>query len=236
MKINLHRSADRGLNASGWLVSRFSFSFSRYWNPDRLGFGRLLVLNDDLIAPSMGFDTHHHDDMEIVTIVTEGELAHQDNTGGQGLIRPGEVQIMSAGTGIEHSEHNPSSENYLKLFQLWILPEKGGLPPRYEQKAFDSADRHNKLQLIVSPDASNNSLKIFQQAWLSLCDLEANQEITYQLHNPASGLFIFVIEGDLQSADQKFSKGDSLELSEISEPVKLQAKQNSQLLFIEVPL
>lgn len=236
MNINLHRSADRGLNASGWLVSRFSFSFSRYWNPDRLGFGRLLVLNDDLIAPSMGFDTHHHDDMEIITIVTEGELAHQDNTGGQGLIRPGEIQIMSAGTGIEHSEHNPSSENYLKLFQLWILPEKGGLPPRYEQKAFDPADRQNKLQLIVSPDASNDSLKIFQQAWLSLCDLDAGKEIAYELHNPQSGLFIFVIDGDLQAADQKISKGDSLELSEISKPVKLQAKQNSQLLFIEVPL
>lgn len=236
MKSNLHRSSDRGLSALGWLVSRFSFSFSRYWNPDRLGFGRLLVLNDDLIAPSTGFDTHHHDDMEIVTIVTEGELAHKDNTGAEGIIRPGEVQIMSAGTGIEHSEHNPSSENYLKLFQLWILPEKGGLPPRYEQKAFDQTDRQNKLQLIVSPDASENSLKIFQQAWLSLCDLEANKQITYELHNSQSGLFIFVIEGELQSLNLQISKGDSLELSEINGPVQLKAVQNSQLLFIEVPL
>lgn len=236
MKINIHRSADRGLSALGWLVSRFSFSFSRYWNPDRLGFGRLLVLNDDLIAPSTGFDTHHHDDMEIITIVTEGELAHKDNTGAEGLIRPGEVQIMSAGTGIEHSEHNPSSENYLKLLQIWILPEKGGLPPRYEQKAFSPHDRYNKLQQVVSPDANNGSLKIFQQAWLSLCDLDAGKEISYEIHNPNSGLFIFVIDGELQSADQQILKGDSLELSEISAPVKIIAKQNSQLLFIEVPL
>ncbi len=236
MKINLHHSTDRGLSALGWLVSRFSFSFSRYWNPDRLGFGRLLVLNDDLIAPSTGFDTHHHDDMEIVTIVTSGELAHKDNTGAEGIVHPGEVQIMSAGTGIEHSEHNPSTENYLKLFQLWILPEKGGLPPRYDQKTFSPADRQNKLQLIVSPDASDNSLKIFQQAWLTLCDLDTNQEIVYKLHNPKSGLFIFVIDGNLESEGQKISKGDSLELSEIDAAITIRAEQNSQLLFIEVPL
>lgn len=236
MQTLLHRSADRGLSALGWLVSRFSFSFARYFNPDRLGFGRLLVLNDDLVAPERGFSTHHHDNMEIITIVMEGELTHEDSTGGKGVIRPGEVQIMSAGTGIEHSEYNHHAETYLKLFQIWIEPEQLSLKPRYDQKAFSPADRENQWQLIVSPDAAQGSLKIFQQAWLSLANLTTGNNLPYQLHRPKNGLFIFLIEGEIQVAGHTLHNRDSLEISGVKAPLHFEAFQDSQILLIEVPI
>lgn len=236
MQTHLHRSADRGLSALGWLVSRFSFSFARYFNPDRLGFGRLLVLNDDLVAPESGFSTHHHDNMEIITIVTEGELTHEDSTGSKGVIHPGEVQIMSAGTGIEHSEYNHHPDTYLKLFQIWIEPEQLSLNPRYDQKTFTSENRQNKWQVIVSPDAAEGSLKIFQQAWLSITNLTSGNKLPYQLHRPGNGLFIFLIEGEVHVAGQTLHNRDSLEITGELAPLHFEATQDSQILLIEVPV
>lgn len=236
MKVRLHKSSDRGLAAYGWLVSRFSFSFANYFNPERMEFGSLRVLNDDIIAPDNGFDTHHHDNMEIITIVLEGTLTHRDSLGTVGIVEPGDVQIMSAGTGIEHSEYNLDLESYLKLFQIWITPEHLALNPRYGQKNFPAADRHNKLQALVTPDGADGSLQIFQHAWLHRIDLDEGQDLTYNLHSEKHGLFILNIDGQITAAGETLNNRDSIEISETTAPIHIAAKSGSQILLIEVPV
>jgi len=235
MKTLLYPAKDRGHANHGWLDSHFSFSFSEYHDPKKVHFGALRVLNDDNISGGGGFGTHPHENMEIVTIPLEGKLAHKDSTGNEGIIRKGDVQIMSAGTGIRHSEYNASSTDTAKLLQIWVFPKIKNIKPVYGQKNYDVNDRKNNWQVVVSPDASEQALNINQDARFALVDLEAGKSISYQMKWENSGLYLFVIEGAVKAADQSLSKRDALGVSE-TDQVNIEAVQDTQLLAIEVPL
>ncbi|MCS6833318.1 MAG: pirin family protein, partial [Flammeovirgaceae bacterium] len=218
----------------GWLDTYYTFSFARYFNPERIQFGMLRVLNDDTVAPGMGFGTHPHDNMEIITVPLKGALAHKDSTGHQSVIRKNEVQIMSAGTGITHSEFNHSKEEEVNLLQLWILPEKRNIPPRYEQKTFSPEQRINKIQTIVSPEG-NGALWINQQAWLSLTYFEKDFQHAYTVHRPSNGLYVFVIEGEVEIAHERLRRRDGIGIWE-TDKVQFLAHRPSELLLVEVPM
>ena len=234
MKTTLHKSETRGLTSAGWLVGRHSFSFNEWYNPERVQFGALRVLNDDLIMPGEGFPPHSHRDMEIVTIPLKGAVAHEDSSGGKGTVRAGEVQIMSAGTGVTHSEYNASKEDPLELLQIWILPEQLGLPPRYEEKKFDTAARANAWQVLVSPDAEAGSLKIFQKAWFCIADIALNSSLTYESHEPNTGVYLFVISGRAQIGTEVLSRRDALGVEGAASLI-VEAKEQAMVLVIEVP-
>jgi redox-sensitive bicupin YhaK (pirin superfamily) len=235
MKTILYPSSERGHVNLGWLNSYHSFSFGQYDDPKKLHFGALRVVNDDSIAGGGGFGTHPHDNMEIVTIPLEGKLAHKDSTGNEGIISKGDVQIMSAGTGIRHSEYNASSTNYAKLLQIWVFPKLKNIKPVYGQKTFDINERKNRWQVVVSPDAADHALNINQDARFSLVDLEAGKSVSYQMNWENSGLYLFVIEGAIITADQKLSKRDAVGITE-TDLVKIDATTDTQLLAMEIPL
>lgn len=234
MKKILHLAHTRGYANYGWLDTYYTFSFARYFNPERIQFGMLRVLNDDTVAPGMGFAPHPHDNMEIITVPLKGALAHKDSTGHQSVIRKNEVQIMSAGSGITHSEFNYSKEEEVNLLQLWILPEKRNISPRYEQRMFSPDERINKIQTVVSPEG-NGALWINQQAWLSLTYFEKDFHYTYAMHRPSSGLYVFVIEGEVDVVSETLSSRDGIGIWE-TDNVHLAAMRPSELLLIEVPM
>jgi len=230
----IYKAESRGSFDYGWLKTNYSFSFNRYFNPERMNFGKLRVLNDDIVLPNKGFDTHPHDNMEIITIPLQGYLEHTDSTGTKGLISKGEVQIMSAGSGIYHSERNPSNDEILQLFQIWILPKLMNIQPRYDQKKFNHEDRINKLQLIVSPEKNPDTLWINQDAFLYLSDVNENNTLNYKLNISNNLLYIMVIEGEIQVDNEILKKRDAIGISDLQE-FSIKAYKNSELLFIEVP-
>ncbi len=238
MKTILHKAEERGFANHGWLQANHSFSFANYYNPEKVQFGALRVLNDDTIAPKMGFGTHPHDNMEIITIPLKGVLKHRDNMHDNWQsVNPGEVQIMSAGTGIQHSEINGSNEKYLSLFQIWIIPFEKDVAPRYDQKHFDQSDRDNKLQVVVTSitDTHEGSLKIHQNAKLSRIDLKDNSTFEYNLLSKYHGVYVMNISGEIQ-IDKDISKTrDAIGVNE-TDKFEVKAKEDSQLLFIEVPM
>jgi quercetin 2,3-dioxygenase len=231
----IHRASQRGRANHGWLKSFFSFSFSNYYNPEKMGFGMLRVINDDIIAGGTGFGTHPHQNMEIVTIPLEGALEHKDSTGRQAVIRKGEVQIMSAGTGIAHSEYNYSKTDETKLLQIWVLPKDQNIKPRYEQKEFQVDARHNQFQTVVSPDEKDNGVWINQDAYFSLGNFESGTEGTYTVRHPASGIYLFVIEGAVEVEGELLAVRDAIGLTDISK-VMIKAIEKSELLIIETPM
>ncbi|MEO9570413.1 MAG: pirin family protein [Polaribacter sp.] len=238
MNTIIHKSANRGHVNHGWLQANHSFSFANFYDSNRLQFGALRVLNDDLIAPSMGFGTHPHKDMEIITIPLSGVLKHKDNMANDWIsVLPGEVQVMSAGTGVYHSEINGSETAHLSLFQLWVIPEKNGVKPRYDQKEFDEIDRKNKLQILVSSFNSDdeNSLKIHQDAQISRIDLDENQSFEYQLISKNHGVYVMNIFGEIEIDVTKLSSRDALGIYE-TESFNIKTNSNSELLLIEVPM
>jgi quercetin 2,3-dioxygenase len=235
MKTILYPARERGHVNIGWLESFHSFSFGQFHDPEKVHFGALRVVNDDMIAGGGGFGTHPHDNMEIVTIPLEGNLAHKDSTGNEGIIRKGDVQIMSAGTGIRHSEYNASKTEKAKLLQIWVFPKLKNIVPLYGQKTFSLNDRKNKWQVVVSPDMAEQALNINQDARFSLVDLEAGKSIGYQMKWENSGLYLFVIEGAIKTNDQALSNRDALGITE-TDQVKIEAISDAQLLAIEVPL
>lgn len=235
MNTILYPAKERGNVSLGWLDSFHSFSFGQYHDPNKIHFGALRVVNDDSIAGGSGFGTHPHDNMEIVTIPLEGKLAHKDSTGNEGVIKKGDVQIMSAGTGIRHSEFNASSTEYAKLLQIWVFPKLKNIKPVYSQRTFDLKDRKNNWQVVISPDSVEQALNINQDARFSLVDLEAGKSIGYQMKWKNSGLYLFVVEGAVKSSGQSLSKRDALGISE-TDQVNIDAVEDSQLLAIEVPL
>lgn len=182
MKKVLHRTDTRGYFDHGWLKTNHSFSFGQYHDPERMHFGVLRVLNDDWVKPRYGFGTHPHENMEIVSIVLEGELAHKDSEGNEEVIRPGEIQVMSAGTGVRHSEYNYSKTESVSFLQIWVVPDKNGYKPRYDQKMFDPADRKNRIQTVISPNKENGGLWLNQNAWFSLANLDAGESVSYRLN------------------------------------------------------
>lgn len=235
MKKTIHRAETRGQADHGWLKSFHTFSFAEYYDEERMHFGALRVVNDDWIAPGQGFGTHPHKDMEIVTVPLLGTLQHKDSTGGEGLIRKGEVQIMSAGTGIRHSEFNASKSDPCALLQIWVLPGKLGIPPRYEQKEFSTAGRKDRFQTVVSPDRREGSVWINQNAFFSLADISAGKKVQYELGSPGNAVYLFVISGKCMIAGESLGARDAIGISD-SQSTEIEASEASELLAIEVPL
>jgi hypothetical protein len=235
MKLTVHRSGCRGHFNHGWLKTWHTFSFASYYNPDRMHFGALRVLNDDIIEAGMGFGTHPHDNMEIITIVLSGELAHRDSMGNGSVIRPGEVQVMSAGTGIYHSEFNNSEESETSLLQIWVFPDKKNVEPRYGQASFSPEEMNAKWRTVVSPDGQDNSLWIHQQAWFSLGEFEADSNIKYELKKPGNGIYLFLISGELEIGSETLNQRDGLCIEQVDSPITIKTKQPSKILLMEIP-
>jgi quercetin 2,3-dioxygenase len=235
MKATLYKAADRGSADYGWLKPNYYFSFSQYYNPKRIHFGLLRVLNDDFVAGGGGFPTHPHDNMEIVTIPLSGALQHKDSTGGQGIIKAGDVQIMSAGSGVQHSEFNASQTEPVTLFQIWVFPKERNITPRYDQRTFDSNERINKWQTVVSPVAADNALWINQNAKFSLTKLEAGQSLDYSTAFKDSGVFLVNINGEVKVGDEQLSKRDALAIEETGS-FTITATTDTELLAIEIPM
>jgi redox-sensitive bicupin YhaK (pirin superfamily) len=235
MKTLLFKSEDRGTADYGWLKPNYYFSFAQYHDPAKVHFGLLRVLNDDFIAGGGMFPTHPHDNMEIITIPFTGALKHKDSTGGEGVIQAGDIQIMSAGTGVQHSEANASATEPVTLFQVWIFPKERNIKPRYDQKTFDIAERTNKWQTVVSPLENDNALWINQDARFSLTNLIAGNEITYATSFENNGVFLVVINGTVLVNDIQLNKRDALGVSETG-IFSITATENAALLAIEIPM
>ena len=235
MKTLLFKAADRGSADYGWLKPNYYFSFAQYHDAAKVHFGLLRVLNDDFIGGGGAFPTHPHDNMEIITIPFTGALKHKDSTGGEGIIQAGDIQIMSAGTGVQHSEANASATEAVTLFQVWIFPKERNIKPRYDQKTFDVNERANKWQTVVSPIETDNALWINQDAKFSLTNLDAGKEITYTNGFKNNGVFLVVINGTVEVNGQQLNKRDALGISE-SESFTITASEDAELLSIEIPM
>lgn len=235
----IHRASTRGIANFGWLKSRHTFSFGNYYDPDRMGFGKLRVINDDIVSPSQGFGTHPHENMEIISIPISGSLKHKDTMGNDFVIGSEEIQVMSAGTGIAHSEYNNSKSEDVHFLQIWVLPLHNNIEPQYDQKRFDLNERKNKIQLIVSPDGRENSVRINQNAFFSLVDLEKSKTITYEKKNLEHGVYVFMIDGDINVnlANENISLQSRDGLGVVStDDLSFNASEYSKILIIEVPL
>ena len=228
-------ASERGHVNFGWLESHHSFSFGNWHNREKVHFGALRVLNDDTIKGGKGFDTHPHENMEIITIPLKGALAHKDSTGADGIIYTGDVQIMSAGSGIRHSEYNASHYDPVTLLQIWIFPKQAGIKPRHDQRSFDAAVRDGQWQIVVSPRPEDQALKINQDARLALTRLKADTGLTYYSVFPGSGIYIFVLEGQVQADGKTLQRRDGLGITQAAE-VSIDAVVDSELLAIEVPI
>jgi hypothetical protein len=235
MKKLIHKAAERGFADHGWLKAAHSFSFANYYNPAKSHFGLLRVLNDDIVGPGKGFGTHGHDNMEIVTIPLRGTLAHKDSLGSEGTIEYGEVQIMSAGSGIQHSEFNASQTEDVNLLQIWVFPKVRNIEPRYDQKRFDLLKRKNKFQLLVSPDKNEEAMWINHDAYFSLGNLDAGTSIEYVLNKSTHGAYLFVIDGEIEVDGERLGRRDAAGLFETGK-VEITAHNQSQVLLIEVPM
>jgi redox-sensitive bicupin YhaK (pirin superfamily) len=238
MKTIIHKADSRGFANHGWLQANHSFSFANFYNPEKVNFGALRVLNDDIIAPKMGFGTHPHDNMEIITIPLKGVLKHRDSMHDEWQsVIPNEVQIMSAGTGIQHSEINGSVDEHLGLFQIWIMPDKQNVTPRYDQKTFDVNDRKNKLQTIVSSIDGNHegSLKIHQDAMISRIDLDKDATFNYTLKSNQHGVYIMNVYGKIVLDSEILESRDAIGVWE-TESLEVKAEKKSSLIMIEVPM
>lgn len=231
----LHKADSRGNANHGWLQSFHTFSFANYYNPERMHFGVLRVLNDDTVAAGMGFGTHPHDNMEIISIPLEGDLEHKDSMGNTTVIRNGDIQVMSAGTGITHSEYNKNADKQVKFLQIWVFPNQKGVTPRYDQITLKKDDRKNKLQQILSPNASDDGVWIYQNAWFHLGDLDAETSIDYNVKKSGNGVYIFVLKGKIFADGQLLSDRDGYGIWN-TEKVKIKAETGAEILVMEVPM
>lgn len=235
MKTILHKSHTRGHANHGWLDTHHTFSFANYYDEERMHFGALRVLNDDYVDGGMGFGKHPHDNMEIISIPLSGDLEHKDSMGNTTVIKQNDVQIMSAGTGVQHSEYNKNKGEKVNFLQLWIFPKIRNITPRYDQKTFDPADRLNKLQQIVSPVETDPGVTINQDAWLHLGNFENGFNSNYTIHQKGNGVYVFVLNGDVTINDQKLNKRDGLGIWE-TDKFSITANSNAEILLIEVPI
>jgi redox-sensitive bicupin YhaK (pirin superfamily) len=236
MKTVLHKANTRGHANHGWLDSWHTFSFAGYHDPTRVHFGAIRVLNDDTVAAGMGFGKHPHDNMEIISIPLDGDLEHQDDTGTHSVIKKGDVQVMSAGTGIAHSEKNKNSDKQVKFLQIWVFPNKKNVAPRYDQKTFSDADKHNQLATVVSPVGSTDGgVQIHQDAWFHLGVLDTSTQLTYNLKKETNGVYAFVLEGDVTINDIALNRRDGLGISETGQ-LKITADSPAEILLMEIPM
>jgi len=235
MKKTIHKADSRGHVDHGWLKSYHTFSFADYYNPERTRFGLLRVLNDDIIEGGMGFGTHPHDNMEIITIPLKGELAHKDSTGTKEVIKANEVQIMSAGSGLTHSEFNNSPTDSVNLLQIWVFPKEKNITPRYDQKVFDPADKKNKLLTVVSPEKNNGALWINQDAYFSIGNIDAGKTLSYEVKRKGNGIYLFVIDGSIEVSNEKISSRDAIGIED-TDKIEITAIENSEVLLIDLPM
>lgn len=237
MTTQIYKSNLRGTADFGWLKANFSFSFGNYYNPEQIQFGMLRVLNDDTIAAGAGFGTHPHANMEIITIPLEGGLKHRDSMGNEGVIGFGEVQVMSAGTGIQHSEMNASQEDQAKTLQLWVFPDREDVNPRYDQKSFDIENQINTFVNIVSPNDKNNgnALWVYQQTFFNLGIFEKNTATIYKVNIPENGVYLFLIEGEIEVNNQILNAKDAMGIVGFDE-FEIKINYKSKILLVEVPM
>jgi redox-sensitive bicupin YhaK (pirin superfamily) len=232
----LHKATTRGHANHGWLDTSHTFSFANYHNPDRMHFGVLRVLNDDVVDEGRGFGTHPHDNMEIISIPLEGDLEHKDSMGNVAVIKHGDIQVMSAGTGITHSEYNRNKDKKVKFLQIWLFPNKKDVKPRYDQITLNVKDRHNKLQQILSPSANDAGVWIHQNSWFHLGKFDNNFSTSYTLKSKANGVYAFVINGDVTINNQPLNKRDGFGIWNVDK-INIKANsQNAELLLMEVPM
>ncbi|MEC4112529.1 pirin family protein [Myroides pelagicus] len=229
------RANSRGYADHGWLKSYHTFSFANYKNEDRVHFGVLRVLNDDLVAPGMGFGTHPHDNMEIISIPLSGELSHKDSIGNGTIIKTGEIQIMSAGTGINHSEFNPNDDVPSQFLQIWLFPNKLNVKPRYDQITLNPENRLNKWDQILSPNPDDNGVWIHQDAWFSLADLDKDKQLEYTKKEKNNGLYLFVLEGSIFIENTSLGRRDAIGIIEKDE-ITLSATENAKILLMDIPM
>ena len=231
----LHRAESRGDANHGWLHSRHTFSFANYYDPQRIHFGALRVLNDDTVAGGMGFGTHPHDNMEIISIPLEGDLEHKDSMGNVSVIRHGDVQVMSAGTGIYHSEYNKNKDSTVKFLQIWVFPDKKNVTPRYDQITLNLTDRVNKLQQILSPNREDEGVWIHQNAWFHLGKVDQGVQAEYVLKSKGNGVYAFVFSGEVTIHGQQLKPRDGFGIWEV-DSFALTANSNAEFLLMEVPM
>lgn len=231
----VHKAETRGHANHGWLDAHHTFSFANYYDPARTHFGVLRVLNDDIVDGGMGFGMHPHDNMEIITIPLEGELEHKDNMGNVGVIRPNDVQVMSAGTGVYHSEYNKLKDKKINLLQIWVFPNKEGVTPRYDQVRYDPKDRINKLQEILHPFGAGKGLWIYQDAWFHLGNLQKDSTIDYVVKKKGNGVYVFVIKGSTFVNGQLLNKRDGTGIWE-TDKINIKAETDCEVLLMDVPM
>ena len=235
MNTVFHAADSRGAANHGWLKAKHSFSFAQYFNPERTQFGALRVLNDDIVAPGMGFGMHPHDNMEIITIPLKGALEHKDSMNNEGIIEADEIQVMSAGTGVYHSEYNKNTDQEVNLLQIWLFPNAQNVTPRYDQKSIADLKIPNSLYPVVTPEQRSDRLWIHQNAWFHLGDFTQPTTLDYTLKDPSNGVYAFVIEGKVILADTPLEKRDALGVWN-TDSFTLSASENTRILLMEVPM
>ncbi len=235
MKSTYHPANTRGHANHGWLDSNHSFSFAGYNNPERTNFGALRVLNDDRVAQEKGFGAHPHDNMEIISIPLSGALEHEDNMGNKTIIKSGDIQVMSAGTGIMHSEYNKSKDEEVQFLQIWLFPNQKNVTPRYDQISIRDVQKKNELYQVLSPNSDDEGVWIHQQAWFSMGDLEPGVSVDYPLKNSSNGVYVFLLEGDVEINEHKMSKRDGLGIWDTNQ-FQIKSTSKSKILLMEVPL
>jgi hypothetical protein len=231
----LHKAETRGDANHGWLHSRHTFSFANYYNPERIHFGLLRVLNDDTVAPGMGFGTHPHDNMEIISIPLEGDLEHKDSMGNISVINHGDVQVMSAGAGITHSEYNKNKDKPVKFLQIWVFPNKKNVTPRYDQITLNIADRHNKLQQILSPNPDDAGVWIHQDAWFHLGKFDKGVSVEYNIKSKNNGVYAFILSGEVTINGQPLKSRDGFGIWN-TDKISIHADSDAEFLLMDVPM
>jgi len=231
----IHKAETRGHANHGWLNSMHTFSFANYHNPERMHFGALRVLNDDTVEAGMGFGKHPHDNMEIISIPLEGDLEHKDSMGNVSVIKHGDIQVMSAGTGIFHSEYNKNKDIRVKFLQIWVFPNKNNVTPRYDQITLNIADRHNNLQQILSPNPDDEGVWIHQNAWFHLGNLDKGFSTDYKLKAKGNGVYAFILKGDVTINDQVLNTRDGFGIWDV-ESFSIKADSDAEILLMEVPM
>ncbi len=235
MKTIVHKAETRGHANHGWLNSHHTFSFASYQNPERMNFGVLRVLNDDVVSEARGFGTHPHRNMEIISIPLEGDLQHMDNMGNSTVIKQGDVQVMSAGTGIQHSEYNKNKDQPVKFLQIWIIPNKIDVEPRYDQISLRDIEKKNALYQILSPDIKEQGVWIHQDAWFHLGDFDSGMQASYSLKKKGNGIYVFVLEGEVEINNQLLSKRDGYGIWDVAQ-FDFKIVGPSKVLLMEVPM
>lgn len=231
----LHKAATRGFADHGWLKSHHTFSFANYYNPERINFGALRVLNDDSVDGGRGFGEHPHDNMEIISIPLEGDLEHRDSMDNVAVIKNGDIQVMSAGTGIYHSEYNKAASTQVKFLQIWVFPNKRNVEPRYDQLTLQAEDRHNKLQQVLSPNPDDAGVWIHQDAWFNLGEFDKGITTEYKMHKAGQGVYVFVLKGDVKVNNELLNTRDGLGIWDTSQ-FSITAETDAEFLLMEVPM